>query len=47
MAVKAITKRTVDAIRPGSLDQFVWDDALPSPGLLSFHPRLYLRLLAE
>ena len=33
MAVKSITKRTVDAIKPTSRDQFVWDDALPGFGI--------------
>src|SRR5471030_2236347 len=33
MTVKAITKRTVDAMKPDSRDQFVWDDALPGFGM--------------
>lgn len=33
MAVKSITKRTVDAAKPSATDQFAWDDALPGFGL--------------
>ena len=33
MAVTSITKRTVDAAKPGAKDQFIWDDDLAGFGL--------------